>query len=335
MATNKHATIRYQALDRCFSNIGRRYYIEDLIEACNKAIYEFSGIEEGVKRRQVFDDISFMESDQGWSIPLLRCKDGRRVYYCYQEPHFSINNQPLNETEAAQLKESLLILNRFKGMPQFEWITEIITRLESSFSLQTNSSNIVGFENNPYLKGLDFFSTLFNAIVNKQVLKIYYKGFGKEEISFVLHPYYLKQYNNRWFLFALNDEYKTITNVPLDRIQSIEVISTIYIENKIIDFDEYFEDVIGVTMPINGSVEIVRLKVSKKLLPYIQTKPIHGSQKMKEQNDEYAIVELNVYINYELEAMILSRGEDIEVISPDSLRKRIYSRIEKLILEYK
>ena len=30
MATNKNAQIRYQALDRCLSNWGKRFYIEDL-----------------------------------------------------------------------------------------------------------------------------------------------------------------------------------------------------------------------------------------------------------------------------------------------------------------
>lgn len=49
MATNKHATIRYHALDRCFSNYGRKFFIEDLIIACNEAIYEFAGVEDGVK----------------------------------------------------------------------------------------------------------------------------------------------------------------------------------------------------------------------------------------------------------------------------------------------
>ena len=43
MGTNQHAVIRYQALDRCFSNWGKKYFIEDLIEACNNAIYEYSG----------------------------------------------------------------------------------------------------------------------------------------------------------------------------------------------------------------------------------------------------------------------------------------------------
>ena len=77
MATNKHASIRYQALDRCFSNFGRKYFIEDLIEACGEAIYDFAGIEDGVKRRQVYDDITFMESEQGWDIPLNKIRDGR------------------------------------------------------------------------------------------------------------------------------------------------------------------------------------------------------------------------------------------------------------------
>ena len=58
-------------LDRCFSNHWRKFFIEDLINACNQAIYDFSGIENGVKKRQVFDDITFMESEQGWAIPLL------------------------------------------------------------------------------------------------------------------------------------------------------------------------------------------------------------------------------------------------------------------------
>ena len=65
MATNKHATIRYHTLDKCFSNFNRPYFIENLIEACNQALFDFGGIEDGIKRRQIYDDITFMESEQG------------------------------------------------------------------------------------------------------------------------------------------------------------------------------------------------------------------------------------------------------------------------------
>ena len=177
MATNKHATIRYHALDRCFSNHGRKFFIEDLINACNEAIYEFSGIEDGVKRRQVYDDITFMESDQGWNIQLERIKDGRRVYYRYSDKSFSIKNQGINQSEAEQLKETLSILSRFKGLPQFEWVEEIQIRLEDTFKLKSSTESAVCFEENPYLKGLNHFTELFTAIQNKQALVINYKEF--------------------------------------------------------------------------------------------------------------------------------------------------------------
>ena len=134
MATNKHAIIRYQALDKCFRNVGKRFFIENLIDACNNAIYDFSGSSEGIKKRQVFEDIKFMESEAGYSIDLIRHKEGRRVFYRYSDTNFSINSQPLNEIEANQLKEALVTLGRFKGMPQFNWISEITTSLESQFS---------------------------------------------------------------------------------------------------------------------------------------------------------------------------------------------------------
>ena len=142
MSTNKHAIIRYQTLDKCFRNVGRNYAIEDLVEECNKSIYEYTGKEEGIKKRQLYDDIRFMESEQGWSIELKKVKDGRRVFYKYEKSNFSISNQPLNETEANQLREALLTLDRFKGLPQYNWINEINARLESTFNLKHKNETI-------------------------------------------------------------------------------------------------------------------------------------------------------------------------------------------------
>lgn len=241
MATNKNATIRYHALDRCFSNYRRKFFIEDLVDACNISIYEFSGIEEGVKRRQVFDDITFMESEQGWSIPLERIKDGKRVYYRYSDKSFSIKNHGINQTEMEQIKETLTILTRFKGMPQFEWIEEMLIRFEDTFKLKGNIRSSVIFEQNPFLKGLNHFNGILNAMQNEVALKITYQGYKQEHpIQVILHPWCLKQYNNRWFLFGLNDDYKLITNFALDRIVKFEESKVKYQKNDEINFDENF-----------------------------------------------------------------------------------------------
>ena len=244
MATNKHAIIRYQALDKCFSNWHKRYDIEALVAACNDAIYQFTGIEEGVKKRQVYDDINFMESPQGWNIPLEKYKDGRRTFYRYSEKGYSINNQPLTDAEINQLKEATFMLSRFKGMPSFEWIDEIISRLEDKFHLVGNADSVIGFEQNQYLKGLEYLSDIFNSIINKQCLRIVYRNFKGDENCWDIHPYYLKQYNTRWFLLGMNDGYRNMTNIPLDRIESIELSGVPY-ETTTIDFEEYFDEKIN------------------------------------------------------------------------------------------
>lgn len=334
MATNKHATIRYQALDKCFRNPGRKYYIEDLINACNNAIYDHSGIEDGIKRRQILDDIKFMESEQGWNIPLGHIRDGHKVYFRYEDISFSINNQPLNETEENQLREALLTLSRFKGMPQFEWVDEITARLDSGLGLSQTSQQIIEFEQNYFLKGLEYITPLYNAILYRKVLSVSYRSFKRDtnqSISF--HPYYLKQYKNRWFIFGLNDDLQVIANLALDRIVMMEESKKEYIPNTI-NFSEYFEDVIGVTVDKEAKLEKILLKVSTDLYPYIQTKPLHGSQKIKEKGDTFVLIELELIPNYELESLILSHGEGIEVLNPKKLRNKIKNRVQKILNNY-
>jgi len=331
MPTNKHATIRYQALDNCFRNPGRRYFIEDLIKACNDALFVQEGITDGVKERQVRQDISDME--HMWSIPLERHPDGRKVYYRYDDLRYSINNQPLNETEINQLKETIYMLNRFKGMPQFSWMEEILARFESAFKLKGTTTSIVGFEHNPYLKGLNLFSDIFNAIVNKQTLSVRYQKFGKEPKEYIFHPYFLKQYNNRWFLFGLYDhlkEKKSVTNLALDRIEQITCVNIPYIENNKIDFKEYFEDIIGVTV-LEKDVERVIIEIENILFPYVETKPLHGSQKIKERNQQTTIIELNLIINYELENLLLGYIDKIRIREPEHLRERMVERVKEAI----
>lgn len=334
MATNKHAQIRYQALDKCFSNFARKYFMGDLIEACSKAIYDFTGIGTTISRRQIYDDISYMESEEGFAAPILRLADGKKKHYRYEDLGYSINQQPISPTEINQLKDTIYMLNRFTGLPQFDWMHEVLVRFESSFNLKGDISNVVSFQENPDLKGLYHFTELFNAIVNKQVLRIKYKSFTKPLEELILHPYHLKQYNNRWFLFGYKSgttNKDILTNLPLDRIESFSVIGDTYIENLEIDYLDYFYDVVGVTIPNNSVKERIVLKIKDdKTKNYIETKPLHASQKIS-RNDDYFIVELNLILNYEFETVLLGYANEVEVIEPSLLRENIRERANCII----
>lgn len=334
MSINKNALLRYQVLDRCFSNTGRNFYWQDLLNEINKALEEYNGKESEIKRRQLFDDIKFMESDQGWSIPLERHKDGRKVYYRYSDKDFSISNQPLNESEKNQIEAAVAVLSRFSGAPQFEWVQEIVPVIQDRLGLKQNSKEVISIESNIDLQGIEYLGTLYDAIVNELVLKIEYQNFkSNESFELTFHPHFLKQYNNRWFAFGLNEEFEITTwNLALDRIQNIRQIQSDYIESEI-DWNEYFFDIIGVTSPDDGEVEKIVLEFTKEQAPYIITKPLHPTQKYIWIDDRLR-VEIEVIPNYELETLILSFGDSVRVKSPHFLKDRIKERLLGLFSDF-
>ena len=320
MATNKHAQIRYKVLDSCFRNTGRNYSFEDLMDSCNNALAEIDPKSGGISVRTLRDDIAFIESDAGWSADIERVKAGKKSYYRYRDPNFSINNQPLNQTELTQINSALEIISRFNGMPQFAWVNEIVTKINNGFEMQDNTSSIISFDSNQYLKGIEHLGELFNAINSSKAIKMVYRPFKSDhDIDLVLHPYYLKQYNNRWFLFGLNDKYKSISNMALDRIVSFETITLKYIKNKSINFNEYFEDIIGVTMPDKGKLAKIELLFTNEEAPYVLTKPIHGSQKKKKHDENGLTLTIEVIPNIEFEKLILSFGDKVKVVSPNKI----------------
>ncbi|MCH5176021.1 MAG: WYL domain-containing protein [Prevotellaceae bacterium] len=335
MPTNKNAAIRYQALDKCFRDRRHRYYIDDLIGACEDALYYYNGVG-GVSRRQIFEDIKFMESDTGWSIPLERKKDGKKVYYRYAYSDFSINKQPLTDEEAQQLQTVILTLSRFRGLPSNEWVEEVISNLEWRFNLKGRNENVIGFEQNPNLKGLEYLSEIIDATSNHQTLKIDYHNYknGGKDILFVIHPYYVKQYNNRWFLFGLDDKRKEISNIALDRIVLIQVAPDVaFIPNETIDFEHFFDDIVGVSIPKEDiKKETIVLRFTDSRFPYVTSKPIHKSQIILSE-DEHTI-SLEVKPTRELEQQILSFGSDVEILSPESFRTQIGEKIKDSFKKY-
>lgn len=331
MATNKNAQLRYLVLDRCFRDKRNKYGVMDLLEACNQALYEHYGRSVTIARRQVYKDIDFMESEAGWAIPLEKTKVGRNVYYRYAEQDFSINRCELKDSELQALKETTMMLGRLKGLPQYEWMEGVIANLEDKLNFKGSGKSAIGYEANNYYSGNKYIGVLFEAILNKQVLRVSYGTFGDEGYVWSIHPYYIMQYNNRWFLLGGNNEHlEQIVTIPLDRINEIEPIDVNYVDTEI-DFDDYFDDVIGVTVPKGKVAERVRLRLSPKDYCYIVTKPPHGSMRV---NDKEFIITLEVIPNYELEALILSYGEGVEVLEPLWLRERMRERVEKLLKHY-
>lgn len=329
MATNKNAFIRYKVLDSCFRNPGKKYFMADLMETCNQVLLEQNSASDGISRRQVFEDIAFMCSEAGWAIPLIKKRDGKKVYYRYSDPHFSINNMPLNELEVNQLQSAIQTLSQFSGMPQFEWISELVPKLKQGLATPSAAAAIIEFDTNPYLRGIEYLGGLYNAIFYQKVLLINYLPYDHEKpFDLTLHPYLLKQYNNRWFLYGYNPYHQKFDwNIALDRMTSFKEIDEPYVQNDQINWSEYFEDVIGVSKPDGATVEEIELHFYGKTGKYMASKPIHGSQKSKWLDENTLEIKLDIIINYEFERFLLSYADVVRILKPKRLADTIKQKL--------
>lgn len=332
MAVNKNAMLRYLALDRCFRDKWKKYDIDALVEACNESLFEFYGSDVTVQKRQVYEDIKFMKSDSGWSIPLERRKEGRRTFFRY-DGDFSIEKIPLKDSEIDVLRQAVISLRRFTDSEQFSWLGSLLATLEDKLQLRKNEEQVLSLDSSENYNTSKYMHILFNAIINRKVLAVDYNSFKGRRYAWNIHPYHLKQYNNRWFLLGRNDEsLEQIVTIPLDRINDVQGTEIKYIENTEIDFNGYFDDVVGVTVQKNKPIEEVWLQFSPELYPYVVSKPPHHS--MIRRDKEYTII-LKVVPNYELKALIYSYVPEVEVLEPLWLRDEIKEGLEKMIQQYK
>lgn len=329
MPVDKQVLLRYQVLNKCFRNRYREYTIDDLVEECNKALRRAD--KPDVSKRTVQNDINQLEAD--YHIVLdENLRQGRKRLYRYVDTNYSLPLYRMNDEERNKIEGAIYVLKQFEGEPIYDWVTTILMQIEGGM-FDGESSPVVSFQSNLDLTGLDHFSKLLQAILTKRVLKLRYTPYGKSQITTTVYPYHLKEYNDRWYLIAQVKGYDSFAHYALDRIDDFEEVSITYKEAET-GFEEYFDDVIGVTVPDRDSEDIV-LRIRKPRFEYIRTKPLHFTQCKIEENAEFGVIKINVKVNKELEALVLSYGDDIEVLYPVSFREQIKNKILSMNQKYK
>lgn len=332
MASNKNALIRYKTIDYCLRNNFKKWTLDDLIEACSDALYEYEGKDVNVSKRTIQLDIQLMRSDKlGYNAPI---EVYERRFYKYAEPDYSITNIPVTDNDIKVMNDAIQLLRQFKDFSLFKEMNGVLQRLEDSvYSSQENKKSIIHLDKNEQLKGLEFIDPIYAAIQQKKAIKVTYQSFSAHQPNdMVLHPQLLKEFNNRWFLLCGN--HTKFVNLALDRMSKISIIDDVDYIDLNINGDVFYKDVVGVTVS-KTRAERIQFWVDKKNAPYVITKPFHRSQRIIKHTDNGVIFNIFVQINYELERMILGFGDSIEVIKPDKLRNRILGKLHQAVRNYK
>lgn len=348
MPTNKNAMTRYMVLDKLLSNRYHAYTVEELLAEVNKRLEELSINPVGI--RCLEKDIAYLKGENSPFMAEIEsfCIDisnGKQTVkkHClrYADPSFSIFHKDMSDEEEYLLSQALSLLGQFEGLPNLEELERLRIGLSPKEERQ-----IVSFTKNP-LENSTLFAELFTAISQKQVVELHYHTFADKEkdLHLLLHPYLLKEYNRRWFLFGIADDGKML-NFSLDRIDAAKPMPAQKYKEYAGQLDEWFDDIIGVMHYDNRPIAHITFWVSDRSKDYVATKPLHDSQihyRGKEEEtlrQQYsrlqgeAFFSIDCIENYELLRELTSFGEELIVLSPDGIRSKIIERISAMSEKY-
>ncbi len=324
MPANRNALIRYRAIDKCLQNRRRKWTIADLINACDDALYEYDGMDNGVSLRTIRLDLSAMRGDElGYNAPIVVTE---KKYYSYSDPNYSIANIPLTSQDLNILQDVSHLLRQFKGFSHFTEVSEMVSRLEDKiYSEQHQQAPVIDFEKNELLTGLEWLDILYKAIISRCTIQLTYQSFrARQSSEIIFYPYLLKEYRNRWFVLGMKKQEKEIITFALDRIQAIRSLpDEEYRKHKQFDPHTYFTHIVGVTRNSGDALTTITFLADPLQAPYIKTKPIHASQQVLEEKKEGVVFRIDVIPNFELERELTGYGEGLKVLSPHSLVRRI------------
>ena len=352
---------RYLVLDQCLRDRHNYYHMENLVEAVNRVLerYDFYPVTD----RTISKDLKFMQSGEGFGAELAKRYDGHTKIYTYAHEGFSIMNLPMTDRESELLSATIMMLGRFRGMPNYRWLDNTLKMLRTKFNVGAKTAS-VALSQNEGLRGLDeWFERLFEACRKRLIVTMQYNRFDrmdKEPATRVIEPYQMRQHNLRWYLVGREERQQArleMVVVPIDRIVDLCVESVEerdarekehgkYVIPTDAQIDNYFKDVVGLSRNPESEPEPVKVKAWGMTAHFIDTKPIHPSQEVIEEGEMtvegpwykkapmkvgYKVFQWNVIPNEPLLQALLVYANECEVLEPASLREKIAQRAEAIL----
>ena len=193
----------------------------------------------------------------------------------------------------------------------------------------------IDFDISEGAKGVELLKPLLLAVNKSLVINFkHYSFYSKDEKTVVLKPYFLKEYQGRWYVIGFNDDYKEFRTYGLDRISNLELTKKKFKKKKEREIRERFDAIIGLVYSFNER-QFVVLSFTPFQGRYIKSLPLHHSQEILIDNDKELRIQLFIIPNIELEQQILKYVPAVEVIKPEWLRKEIKNKLKNALAKYK
>lgn len=302
---------------------------------------EFDGEVDHYTLRQDKKEIAKLLKING--LKLIEKKTGRSSRFFVETDSLDIVSFHLNEKVAQPYIAIIDMLSKCKGLLPEDFLNSLCDKYQK-MSENVNIDKSIAFDSDyDCMAELDIFPIIYNAL-NKNAIWISFHPANKlnENKEGAFFPEYLKQYQSNWYAFGMFEEdgkEPVFQKIPLNNVNNYndEDCDTLeFIKSPIDDYDEYFDDIIGVENPECNEVETIKFRISKRMFQRLKNKPLHPSQSTCKELDSAGFkgMKINVKYNIELMRVILNLGSDIEIVEPAHIRKRVIKDLQKALKLY-
>lgn len=325
MANTKNFAVRLQVIDPMLRR-PEGVTLKEMMEACNRRFREM-----GKEQDDMVTAVNTLHNDLDtikdmYDAKICEEKRGKPKYYRYKDPTFSVFKVGLKPDELEGLEKVLGMLGRLEGLPEFDWAAEMGTHLRASFyNVPKDKGAVISFDSDPDYRGTQWLERLYDCIVKEKVALVTYRDFDREPEMLVFHPWFLKQYRHRWYVFGKSQRSEGVIRLALDRIERLGTTMMDYEKNTEVDFEHFFDDIIGVAHIDNGGPQEIQFRVPRYQAPWIDTEPLHKSQQRVAEDEWTVTYQMRVAINHEVTQKLLGYSEYVEVLAPQDLRDFFHS----------
>jgi hypothetical protein len=184
--------------------------------------------------------------------------------------------------------------------------------------------------------GQRFLTAIIEAMRDESCIEISYCAFWMDNpMLMIIEPFCVKIFKRRWYLIGKNRSTNELRHYALDRITDVKQTGEKFKLPKNFDGKAHFSYSFGIVVDSKIKPCIVKIRAFGEKRKHLHTLPLHVSQEEIEVNDEYAVFQYYIAPTFDFVHELLSQGEGIEVLYPESLRNEIAQKIEKMNSRYK
>ncbi len=176
---------------------------------------------------------------------------------------------------------------------------------------------------------------LLHAIKNRLQIKFTYQKFWEDQFSErIVESYALKEFKNRWYLMAKDMKDNNIKSFALDRLTNLEITKASYQYPDNYSIEQSYRYCFGIISPNGEEPHEIILSFDPFQGKYIKTLPLHETQQILVDNEKELIIKLKLCLTHDLIMELLSFGDNMKVIEPEVLAKKIKQAHEMAYKQY-